>query len=103
MNAKKLLRTLLVVICISMSVPAISDPLTETVPGEPAQQEKTVKLMARLQEIKDMNKENLSRTEKRELRKEVKQMHQAVKTSKNGVYLSIGAIIIIVLLLILLL
>lgn len=57
----------------------------------------------RLEEIKDMDKSDLSRSEKKELRKEVKEIKADLKSSGNGLYLSVGAIIIIILLLILLL
>lgn len=56
----------------------------------------------RLEEIKDMDKSDLSRAEKKELRKEVKEIKADLKSSGNGLYLSVGAIIIIILLLILL-
>ena len=101
MNVKKLLSTLLVIICISIAMPAISNPITpETIMTDAP---KIVDPLIRLQQIKDMTKENLSRSEKKELRKEVKEIKKEIKTSKNGVYLSVGAIIIIILLLILLL
>jgi len=46
----------------------------------------------------------MSRTEKRTLRKEVRGIEKEMKTmDNNGVYISVGAIIIIILLLILLL
>jgi hypothetical protein len=60
-------------------------------------------LLDRLEEIKKMDKSNLKSSEKKELRKEVKAIKKNLKASGNGVYLSVGAIIIIVLLLILLL
>jgi predicted PurR-regulated permease PerM len=60
-------------------------------------------LLNRLEEIKKMDKSNLSSTEKKELRKEVRIIKSTLKSTGNGVYLSIGAIIIIILLLILLL
>ena len=57
----------------------------------------------RLEEIKEMDKSAMSRAEKKELRKEVKEIKADLKSTGNGVYLSVGAIIIIILLLILLL
>jgi len=78
----------------------------ETTPIEPATKEMPaeVKVMLnRLEEIKDMDKSNLSRSEKKELRKEVKAIKAELKSTGNGVYLSVGAIIIIILLLILIL
>ena len=57
----------------------------------------------RLEEIKIMDKSEMTRVEKKALRKEVKTIKAAMSDLSGGVYLSVGAIIIIVLLLILLL
>lgn len=57
----------------------------------------------RLEEIKKIDKSELSRSEKKALRKEVKAIKSELRSKGNGVYLSVGAIIIIILLLILLL
>lgn len=60
-------------------------------------------LLSRLEEIKAMDKTALTSSERKDLRKEVKSIKKELKTMDQGVYLSVGAIIIIVLLLILLL
>ena len=60
-------------------------------------------MLDRLEEIKEMDKSELSRAERKELRKEVRTIKKTLKSTGNGVYLSVGAIIIIILLLILLL
>lgn len=60
-------------------------------------------LIKRLEEIKAMDKSDMSRAEKKALRKEVKEIKSTLKATGQGVYLSVGAIIIIILLLILLL
>lgn len=60
-------------------------------------------LLSRLDEIKAMDKSTLSFQEKRQLRKEVRTLKTNLASLNNGVYLSVGAIIIIILLLILLL
>ena len=61
-------------------------------------------MLARLNEIKAMDKSSLTSSDKKELRKEVRTIKKNLKASGNGgVYLSIGAIIIIILLLILIL
>lgn len=60
-------------------------------------------MINRLEQIKSMDKSNMTRVEKKELRKEVKSIKANLRSTGNGVYLSVGAIIIIVLLLILLL
>jgi hypothetical protein len=57
----------------------------------------------RLEEIKAMDKSSLTSVEKKELRKEVRAIKTNLKASNNGVYLSVGALIIIVLLLVVLL
>ena len=57
----------------------------------------------RLIEIRDMDKSNLSSAEKRDLRKEVKSLKREIRSNSRGIYLSIGAVIIIILLLILIL
>lgn len=60
-------------------------------------------MLNRLDEIKEMDKSDLKSSEKKELRKEVREIKQNLRSSGNGgLYLSVGAIIIIVLLLILL-
>jgi hypothetical protein len=62
---------------------------------------RAVGLMDRLVEIKESNISSLSRIEKKELRREVKGIEKELKVQSGGVYISIGAIIIILLILIL--
>lgn len=73
---------------------------TSTTPVENPQAQA---LLSRLEEIKAIDKTELTSSEKKDLRKEVKSIKKELKTMNQGVYLSVGAIIIIVLLLILLL
>ncbi len=60
-------------------------------------------MIARLHEIKAMDKSQMSKQEKKQLRKEVRILKTNITQLGGGVYLSVGAIIIILLLLILLL
>lgn len=60
-------------------------------------------LLNRLNEIKSVKKNELSVTEKKQLRREVLSIRKEMKAMSGGVYLSVGAIIIVILLLILLL
>jgi len=61
-------------------------------------------LIARLEAINAMDKTGMSSTEKRAMRKEVRSINQELKAIRGGgIYLSVGAVILIVLLLILLL
>lgn len=80
-----------------------TDPVTNAAKNNPEEAERAKLLIKRLEEIKAMDKSNLTRVEKKELRKEVRAIKADLRSTGNGVYLSIGAIIIIILLLILLL
>ena len=60
-------------------------------------------LVLRLNEIKNMDKTNLTASEKKGLRKELKSLKREIRSSNRGIYLSIGAVIIIILLLVILL
>ncbi|MBT8186894.1 MAG: hypothetical protein HKP38_06820 [Croceitalea sp.] len=72
------------------------DPEVKEIPAE-------IKVMLdRLEEIKGLDKSDLNRHEKKALRKEVRAMKAQIKSSGNGIYISTGAIIIILLLIIIL-
>jgi ABC-type transport system involved in cytochrome bd biosynthesis fused ATPase/permease subunit len=107
MKLKKFIPVLLMAICTSFVMPAfakIENPVNPTEQTDKATHDR--QLMARLQEIRDMDKSNLTSSEKKALRKELKEMKKEVRADRdrrNGIYLSVGAIIIIILLLILLL
>jgi hypothetical protein len=60
-------------------------------------------LINRLNDINGMDKSKLSSSEKKELRMEVRATKKHLKELNGGVYLSVGAIILIVILLIILL
>lgn len=57
----------------------------------------------RVDEIKTMDKSQLTRTERKELRKELRGYRHEARAMGGGIYLSVGAIIIIILVLILIL
>ncbi|GIZ07707.1 hypothetical protein [Flavobacterium sp. UMI-01] len=101
---KKLSSYLLIIVLSLGIIPTTitaADKNSTNVPKEiPA--EIQVKL-DRLNDIKNMDKSDLSSSEKKELRKEVKAIKADLRSTGNGLYLSFGAIIIILLLLILLL
>lgn len=78
-----------------------TDPVTTAVLKE--DEEKAKALLARLDEIKNIDKSTLTKEKRKALRKEVRDIKSQLRSTGNGVYLSIGAIIIIILLLILLL
>ena len=60
-------------------------------------------LLTRLYEINSMDKSDLTSSDKKELRKEVRTIKSTLKEAGGGIYLSIGAIILILLLLIIIL
>ena len=64
--------------------------------------EKTQKLLARLNEIKDIDKTQLSLQDKRALRKEVLSIKQALNRESGVIVISATALIIIILLIVLL-
>ena len=59
-------------------------------------------MLNRLEEIKDLDKSAMNRSDKKELRKEVRAIKSEIRSTGNGLYISVGAIIIILLLIILL-
>ncbi|HZI68278.1 MAG: hypothetical protein ACTHNG_03740 [Ginsengibacter sp.] len=100
MSAKKIIPVMLMAFLISFVTPTFATnvtPVKKEVPKEVRAQQ----IENRLIEIRNMDKSNLSRADKKELRKEVKGLKKEARHA--GIYLSVGAIIIIVLLLILLL
>ncbi|WP_181368958.1 hypothetical protein [Flavobacterium pallidum] len=84
---------------------AATAPVTHTLSADPTgEMPARVKvLLDRLEEIKAMDKSDMSRAERKALRKEVRAIKSELRSTGGGVYLSVGAIIIIILLLILLL
>ena len=59
-------------------------------------------MLNRLEEIKGIDKSELNRANKKELRKEVRAINSKIRSSGNGIFLSSSAIIIILLVIILL-
>lgn len=73
---------------------------TERIPvADPA----TQALVLRLQEIKELDISTLNKTEKRELKSEVREINKELKRAGGGIYLSVGALLVVIILLILLL
>jgi hypothetical protein len=69
----------------------------------PAESAEAKALLFRLNEIKAMDKTNLNSAEKKNLRKEVRTVKHQLREISGGVYLSVGAVLLIVLLLVILL
>lgn len=103
---KSFLAIVAVSACIVLAVPAAAyaSKSVITVTGDP---EKEIKMLSeitqRVIEIQNMDKSNLSASEKKSLRKELMDMKKKAGSLDQRVYLSVGAVIIIILLLILIL
>jgi Flp pilus assembly protein TadB len=67
-----------------------------------ADKERLAEIEARVDEIKEINFSDMDKEERRALKKELKEMNKEAKQLSGGVYISVGAIILILLLLILL-
>ena len=107
MNTKKFLRMITLFAVLAISLPAISAEIpknpVQTVTAAANKEERATEMLQRLDVIKSMSKSELTRVEKRNLRKEVREIKKEMAVSNGGVYLSVGAVIIIILLLILIL
>ena len=99
---KKLIMSMVLAMLLLPFVPAQSKnlPVATSAPASPADAAAAKVMLDRLNEIDAIDKSTLKASEKRALRKEVR----AIKNDLNGgVYLSVGAIILIIVLLIVLL
>jgi len=84
---------------------ALNDPVVIKAPAivhvnEPNESDE---ILNRLTEIKGMDRSEMTRTEKRELRKEVRELRQEISGNNRGVFISVGSLLLIALLLIILL
>jgi hypothetical protein len=105
MKLKGIIPVLFISMLACLITPAFAaDGTPKTISDKTTNEAHSQQIMNRLIEIRDMDKSNLTSSEKKALRKEVKEIKKEARADKgHGVYLSVGAIIIIVLLLILLL
>lgn len=100
---KKILISILASVLLLAQIPSYANnSIKESLVESPKTTENPEELLNRLEEIKAMDKSEMTREQKKVLRIEVKQINQKV-TSNGGLYISGGAIIIILLLLIILL
>ena len=101
MCIKKIFQVITVMMLLVVTAPSFAnsvtvDPVTVT-------NTRVAELTQRMLEIKAMNKSELSRTERKNLRNELREVKKEMKVNNGGIYLSLGAIIIIILILILIL
>lgn len=101
---KKLIYSFALIFMLGISMNTVSAATTkDKVEMTVEQRAQLERITNRVEEIKAMDKSDLSRAEKKELRKELKEMKKQARALGGGVYLSVGAIIIIILLLIIIL
>ncbi|WP_410219849.1 hypothetical protein [Pedobacter sp.] len=102
---KKLICSLILMMSLSLTVNTVfaSDKPKVNTELTTEQKAELERITSRVAEIKAMDKSNLSKDERKALRKELKEMKKKAAAMSGGVYLSVGAIIIIILLLILIL
>ncbi|HEY3406357.1 MAG TPA: hypothetical protein VGK59_23375 [Ohtaekwangia sp.] len=103
---KKLINIIAIVTLLFILTPFQADARinsgVKSHPVEAKDAERAKALTTRLEEIKAMDKSSLTRAEKRALRHEVKAIEKEMKTMSGGVYISIGALLIIIILILLL-
>jgi hypothetical protein len=92
----------LTLIPLQLNATTKSEPTSVPAP-KPAESSEVKALELRLNEINAMDKSKMKSAEKKTLRKEVKTINHKMHDIGGGVYLSAGAIILIVILLIVLL
>jgi hypothetical protein len=95
-------RLLSLVMLLALSSPALAASHPEAAAAK-TDAATAMRLEQRLEAIRDMDKSSLSKEEKKALRKEVKETKKQLAAMSGGVYLSVGAVLLIALLLILLL
>lgn len=100
---KSFIGVFLLAVSLLVSLPSHANPVSEPASKVGNNEERAERLVRRLEEIQAKDMKQLTRAERKELRKEVKQIKHELEAISGGVYLSVGAIIIIILLLILLL
>jgi hypothetical protein len=97
-NSKKILLSSFAAILAFSFTPA--ETKASTAPVKTELTSDSVTMVNRLEEIRTMDRSNMSRQEKKELRTEVKGIQKKMHDGYGGVYISLGALIIIILLLI---
>ena len=103
MKVKNYLKIIALSIFMAITIP-VQTYAKGNASGDPVKDAQTLaNITQRVTEIQNMDKSNLTNTEKKSLRKELVGMNKQAGQLDKRVYLSVGAIIIIILLLILIL
>ncbi len=101
---KKKIYFLATALMLMLSAPSVMAKDAKSKPDmTETQKVRLAEITRRAEEIRSMDKSELTRDERKALRNEVLEMKKEAKAMSGGVYLSVGAIIIILLILILIL
>ncbi|WP_373496199.1 hypothetical protein [Aquiflexum sp.] len=93
-----------VVILFSLGLSPVSAIGAKKIPVESTMTPAEIQLLIdRVEEIKEMDKSTLTKAEKKDLRNELRETKKEITRNNGGVYLSVGALILVIVLLILLL
>lgn len=104
MTVKNFFKITSVILFIAFSVPVKSMASIKAPVSDSADNARILSVIVnRVSEIQDIDKTNLGVTEKKALKKELAAMKQKAQGLDKRIYLSVGAIILIILLLILIL
>lgn len=87
----------------SDATPAKKAVTTTLVATNPVQTDETKALLKRIDEIDKMDKSDLKSSEKKALRKEVRTIKKQLEETDGYIYISVGAVVLIVLLIVILL
>lgn len=98
-------KTRLYVMVIMLSFGALTTVKASEKKPTPASSEipaEIVVMLNRLEEIKEMDKSELDRFEKKALRKEVRAIKYQIRSTGNGIYITTGALLVILILILIL-
>lgn len=101
---KKQIYLFAAILFLTLTAPAVMANDNKSKPEMTASQIARVEeIQKRVEEIRNLDRSELSREERKQLRNELLELKKEAKAMSGGVYLSVGAIIIILLVLILIL
>ena len=103
MKTGKIVKLMTAALFVFFSLSASASTITSDSSIVTTNEIRVQQMTERLQEIKAIDKSSLTKSEKKELRKEVVEIKKEMKVISGGVYVSIGALLLILILLIILL
>ncbi len=103
MKQGKIVKLMTAALFILFTLPATASTIMSDSSIVTTNEIRVQQMSERLQEIKAIDKSSLTKSEKKELRTEVVEIKKEMKAVSGGVYISVGALILILILLIILL